>query len=256
MSAEIFHEIVSRQDIGDWTFPSSNFYGIPDLLPSLQPRGLEHPFNRWGTTARRNRVEGQTIHFYTDDYRFTGLWKDPSPIVNSGCRAMVVPNFSTNGGMPAVVVLAYQYMRMWIARWAQSHGIEVWADLGLEKMHLDKALLGVPHGWRAYATYTYTRGYDPEETLFPQYEAACKHAGTDEILFLVYGGEEKIQELCQDRGWLWHPAHQQAYLRNVGGTKVRVEKGPKMPRQRASKSLEKRITIEDMPKNKTLESWL
>jgi len=254
--SELFPEILSKNDIGDWIFPSSNYYGVPDLLPSCQPRGLELPVNRWGAKARNFRVEGQTIHFYTDDYRFTGLWKDPSSIMNSGCRAMVEPNFSTNGEMPKAVALSYVYMKRWLARLAQSWGIEVWVDLAMEKCHHDIALIGVPKGWKAYATYTYTTGYDLEEWLFPQYELACQHAGTDEILFWVYGGEEKVQELCQDRGWLWTPAHQQAYFRNIGSGKVRKAKEPKVPRQRGIKSLEKQIKIEEVGKTMTLEAWI
>ena len=255
MSGELFPEILTKRDVGDWVWPSTNAYGIPDLLSSLQPRGLELPLNRWGAQARKNRVEGCTFHFYCDDYRFTGLWKDPTPIVNSGCRAIVAPNFSTNSDMPRAVVLAYQYMKMWISRWAQSYGIEVWADLGWEKHQLEYALLGVPKSYRAFATYIYKRDYDIEDWLFPQYDAAINHAGTDEILFLVYGGEEEVQKLCQERGWLWTPAHQQAYLRNVGGTKVREGKSPKLPRQRGNKQMEKGIVIEDMRKTATLMDW-
>lgn len=243
-----FDDIITKSDIGDWIFPSSNYYGIPDLLPSIQPRGLELPINRWGAKARSHRVEGQTVHFYTDDYRFSGIWKDPSAIINCGCRAMVEPNFSTNGEMPKAVALSYVYMKRWLARWAQSYGIEVWVDLAMESCHHDIALLGVPKGWKAYATYTYTTGYDLDEWLFPQYDFAVKHAGTDEILFWVYGGEEDVRVLCRDRGWLWSPAHQQAYHRNVGGQKVRK------PKTKSTKYLERQIKIEYL--ENTLEAWI
>jgi hypothetical protein len=75
---------------------------------------------------------------------------------------------------------------------------------------------------------------------------ACDHAGTDEILFWCYGGEGDTQAKCQARGWLWTPAHQQAYLRNIGGGKQRQP--PTM------KSLEKQVKIE-MPKLATLDDW-
>ena len=254
MTAELFPEILTKKDVGDWIFPSSNWYGVPDLLTSLQPRGLELPVNRIGAQARKTRVEGQTLHGYTDDYRINGLWKDPSWLINSGCRALVEPNFSTNGEMPKAIALSYVYAKRWIARWAQSYGIEIWVDLAMNPEHADIALLGVPQGWKAYATYTYIVGYD-DEWLYTQHEQAVKHAGTDEILFWVYGGEDHIQELCQEHGWLWTPAHQQAYLRNVGGTKQRVEKVAKTPRQRGIKALEKNIKIEELPKNMSLEMW-
>jgi hypothetical protein len=251
MSGELFPEILTKKDIGDWIFPSSNYYGVPDLLPSLQPRGLELPVNRIGAKARKCRVEGQTLHGYTDDYRINGLFKDPSWLANSGCRALVEPNFSTNGEMPKAVALSYVYAKRWIARWAQSYGIEIWVDLAMNERHSDIALLGVPKSWKAYATYTYITGYD-DEWLFRQHDQACKHSGINEsegLLFWVYGGEDHIQELCQERGWLWTPAHQQAYLRNVGSGKVRTEKPPK-----SLKQLEKKIKIEE-PKLMTLQDW-
>lgn len=244
MSGDLFPEILTKKDVGDWIFPSSNIEGIPDLLPSLQPRGLELPINRIGAKARKCRVEGQTLHGYTDDYRINGLWKDPSWLINSGCRALVEPNFSTNGEMPKVIAKSYVYAKRWIARWAQSYGIEIWVDLAMNEHHADIALMGVPKGWKAYATYTYITGYD-DEWLFRQHKQAVDHAGTDEIMFWVYGGEGHVQELCQENGWLWTPAHQQAYLRNVGAVKVREDK-PK-----SLKQLEKKIKIE----NASLEKW-
>lgn len=99
--------------------------------------------------------------------------------------------------MPKAVALAYVYQKRWLARYAQTHGIEIWVDLGMEAIHHDIALLGVPKGWKAYATYTYTTGYDLEEWLFPQYDLACANAGTDEILFWVYGGEEKFKNFAK-----------------------------------------------------------
>jgi hypothetical protein len=252
MSGELFPEILtkfdnqlSKGDVGDWIFPSSNSEGIPDLLPSLQPRGLELPINRWGTIARKTRMDGGTFHFYTDDYRFNALWKDPSDIINSGCRAIVEPNFSTNGDMPKVIAKSYVYAKRWIARWCQSYGIEIWVDLAMNDHYYDIALLGVPKGWKAYSTFLYTRDYDFKE-LEDQFSLACDHAGTDEIMFLVYGGEHDTQAKCQARGWLWAPAHQQAYLRNIGGTKQRQP--PTM------KALEKQIKIES-PKLATLMDW-
>jgi hypothetical protein len=259
MSGELFPEILAecdrhlaKGDVGDWLFPSSNEYGIPDLLQSLQPRGLELPVNRIGAIARKTRVEGQTLHGYCDDYRINGLWKDPSWLVNSGCKALAAPNFSTNGEMPKAIVLAYQYAKMWILRWAQSYGIEAWVDLAMNDHYYEIAYLGVPRGWKAYSTFIYTRDYSFRE-LEDQFSMACDHAGTDEILFWCYGGEHDTQAKCQARGWLWTPAHQQAYLRNIGGTKQRQ---PKLPKSVSNGRLGKQIEacIEE-PKVATLQDW-
>ena len=60
-------------------------------------------------------------------------------------------------------------------------------------------LLGVPAGWRAYAT----RGYNANVAeIAAEYELAAQHAG-ERPLFLVYGGGAAVQSLCLQRGWLW-----------------------------------------------------
>jgi hypothetical protein len=255
---------LSIKDVGDWIWPSSNSEGIPDLLLSPQPRGLRLPVNRWGAKARKERVEESTYQFFSDDYRFEGLWRDPTPIINSGCRAVVEPNFSTNGEMPRAVAKWFIYAKRWLARYWQSYDIEIWVDLAVNEWHSDIALLGVPKwhydangdfqpGYRAYATYTYITGYD-DERLFRQYDQAVKNAGvttSEGLLFWVYGGEEHIQELCQEQGWLWTPAHQQAYLRNVGGNKMRQ---PKMPKSVSNGRLGKKLKVEEKQLT-TLELW-
>ncbi|MDF0592211.1 DUF4417 domain-containing protein, partial [Methanotrichaceae archaeon M04Ac] len=204
-------------DVGDWIWPSDNALSIPLLSKDMQPRGLELPTNRWGARARRDRIEGGTFHFYTDDYRFESLWKNPAPVVNSGCYAVAEPNFSTNDEMPFAVFLWHLYRKRWLSRFWQSHGIEIWADLAVAPRYRQYALLGVPLGWKAYATYSF--GSHGIEKVIAEAVLAEEHAGTDEILLWVVCGEESDLEVCRERGWIGTPAHQQAYLRNVGGGK-------------------------------------
>lgn len=210
-------ELISRYDIPDQLYPSSNDWGIPDLLTNNQPTGLPQPVNRWGTQARTKRVDGQTIHFYTDDYRFEGIWRDPSKIVNSGCIALAEPNFSTNDNMPRAFVLFNIYKKRWISRFCQDFGIKIWIDLAIAPRHRDLSLLGVPKGYRAYATYTYTRDYD-FDWVYKDFEQAKQHAGVDVdggLLFWIYGGDDEVERIARENKWSWTPAHQQAYFRNV-----------------------------------------
>ena len=92
----------------------------------------------------------------------------------------------------------------------------MWVDLAIAPRHRDLALMGVPRGYRCYATYTYTRDYDIE-WLYQDYDQALKHSGLNEsdILFWVYGGNDDVQKICRERGWLWSAAHQQAYHHNL-----------------------------------------
>jgi hypothetical protein len=210
-------ERLKAEDVGDWIWPSDNDFAIPLLLKDVQPRGLELPTNRWGARARRDRVEGGTFHFWTDDYRFEALWKNPAQVVNSGCNAVAETNFSTNDEMPLAVFLWHLYRKRWLSRYWQSYGIEIWADLAVAPRYRQYALLGIPKGWNAYATYSF--GSHGMETVEAEAAFAEDHAGGDPLIWVVCG-EESDLEVCRDHGWIGTPAHQQAYLRNVGGKKA------------------------------------
>lgn len=207
--------------LGDYLWPSANEWDIPDLLPGMQAIGVDMPVNRWGAEARTARFNG-TYHFYTDDYRFTGLWKNPRLVVESGCKAAIEPNYSTSDMTPKSVVLWGIYRKRWLARYWQANGIRIFVDLAIDPKFRDINLLGVPRGWRAYATYIYeTEHKDHPTWLQTDFEIACEHAGTDALLFLVYGGGKEVEQICKERSWFYVPGHQQAYFRIIAPNKIR-----------------------------------
>ena len=184
----------------DLLFPSDNEWGVPTLQSHAQPDGVPMPVERWGKRARGSAGAGM-LHFYTDDYKFNALWSDPTPIVASGCRAIVEPNVSTGRGMPPAVALWGIYRKRWIARWAQQYGVSVFVDLNVEPEFADLNLLGVPRGWRHYAT----RGYDTRlELLDADYATAEAHAGGP-VVFVVVGGGKATRARCLERGWVHVP---------------------------------------------------
>lgn len=187
----------------DAVFPSDNEWGIPSLLPSLQASLLVAPFAGWGMVARSTRMVG-TWHFYVDDYRFDHLWEDPSGILRTGCVAVVEPNVSVYQDMPRAVALWAIYRKRWIARWWQECGIKVLVDLNVARHHAELNWLGIPKGWKAYATRAYEKRLEGTEE---EYREAVDHAGTNEILFVVYGGGKKAEEMARSNGWIWYPAY-------------------------------------------------
>jgi len=191
---------VKRGTVPDVAFPSDNEFGIPTLLTELQGTADDEPFIRWGSVARWTVNRG-AWHFYTDDYRFSGLWANPQQVVNSQCTATVEANYSTSGTMPRAAVLYDLYRKRWLARFWQSRGVRIFVDLNIHPAHREAALLGVPRGWTAYATRSH-RGFPPE-TLEREHAAAVAHAGTDRITFRVFGGGPVVRDLCAARGWLW-----------------------------------------------------
>ncbi len=192
---------ITKSDVPAAIFPSDNAFDIPVLLPQLQADYVDAPVAGWGSTARRVNMHG-TWHFYTDDYRFVGLWADPTGVVNSGCVSVIEPNFSVYDNTPRAQALDAIYRKRYLARLWQSYGIRVFVDLNVSVRHYEDNLLGVPSGWKAYAT----RGYAARlEHLTFEWELAVNVAKTSDILFLVIGGGKTVQEECRNRGWVWSP---------------------------------------------------
>lgn len=184
----------------DYVFETDNEYEIPRLKFDLQVPAIELPFEKWGYIGRSKPMPG-TYHFYTDDYKFNGLWENPAKLIESKCSGVVEVNFSTNNQMPFAEGLHRIYKKRWLSRYWQMHGIPIMIDLCVSDKFVECNLLGIPKGWKSYCTRTYSHC---EGTFIERdYEIACNHAGTNDILFAVYGGGKNIRDYCKSRGWLY-----------------------------------------------------
>jgi hypothetical protein len=56
--------------------------------------------------------------------------------------------------------------------------------------------------WKAYFTRAYS---DKPEWLEAGFADACAMRGDDDVLFVVYGGNQAIRDLAWERGWVWLP---------------------------------------------------
>jgi hypothetical protein len=183
-------------------FPASNAWGIPNLLATHQAEYVSIPFIAWGSTSRRKDFSGSTVHFFVDDYRFSRLWQDPDQLARTACCAIVEPNYTVSLESPKAWVLFSIFQKRWLARYWQSVGIRVYVDLNVPVEYADLSLLGVPRGWKSYAT----RGYvDRLASLEAEYELAVAHADTSDINFIVYGGSKKVRDCAKSLGATWMP---------------------------------------------------
>lgn len=187
--------------VPDALFPTDNDWGIPLLDVNYQAEQIDLPALIWGATGRRAKNSGTRL-FYTEDYRYTRLWKSPNDVVATGCVNAVEPNFSCYEQMPRAVALWRIYQKRWLGRYWQSRGIRILADLNVATDYCDLNLLGIPDGWRAWATRGYT---DRIAQTHAEFEIACRKAGSKDILFVVYGGGSAVKRECQKRGWIWLP---------------------------------------------------
>lgn len=179
--------------LGDRLYESNNDFDIPNLRQDEQPApGLLLPFSAWGADTRLKK-DIQTYHFYVDDYRFEAIWKDPTIVLNSGCSAIVEPNLSLFDTTPIAYGLQQIYKKRWIARYFQECGAKVYADLNVAQKFYKYNRMGIPDGYNAFAT----RGYaDRQEYLKMEIQIAREISGKDTPNMIVYGGGEKIKELC------------------------------------------------------------
>jgi hypothetical protein len=190
--------------------PSRNALDVPDLLDDNQPTELPKRYVKWGQIGREQAFDG-LIHFYTDDYKFKGLWERPWLIPQAKAPQAVEPNYSTFGKDPAPYHVLSTFYKRWLARYWQDHGVQVWVDLNvIGRSWTDYLFLGVPDTYLSYATRYQRADLSGEKCGVPHleetYERIVQHVAPslrDQIRFLVYGGGSAIRDLCTNRGWLY-----------------------------------------------------
>lgn len=197
-----YDRIYSRWDVPDALWPSDNDFGVPLLDINMQAEAIDQPTAVWGVSDRKARMNGTWL-FYTEDYRYEALWVDPSPVLNTGAMTAAEPNFSAYSNMPPAVALWQIYRKRWISRWWQSQGLRIIVDLNVASNHYNLNRLGIPAGWRTFATRGYSNRIDETHMEYEQAQAIAGDGVTP--LFVVYGGGKEVKAECQRNGWLWIP---------------------------------------------------
>lgn len=177
----------------DTFFPSDNQQGIPLLDIQMQANYFDLPIVQYG--SERRKTQAGTVVFFVYDYFFESLWKKPELLFRHNPINICEPNFSIYKDYPEALALYQIYRKRWLSRYYQSQGIRVFVDLNVFHEYYELNLLGVPKGWSAYST----RGVsDRPEDLLREIEIAENHASPNPILFLCYGGGNKIKKICQE----------------------------------------------------------
>lgn len=198
LAAEFWGDVPMPEGVPDTLWPTDNEWGIPTLSLERQADAFDLPIETWG--AKRRNLKVGTYHFYTEDNRFSTIWQKPDMVVAAGCVNAVEPNFSVYDQVPRAVALWATFRKRWLARYWQSRGIRIFVDLNVARPYDDLNLLGVPKGWKAYATRGYAARLD---MTGEELEIARTHAGARDVLFMVYGGNAQVREWCNANGAVW-----------------------------------------------------
>lgn len=202
--------------MSDQLFPTDNELEVPVLDLNMQAREVQIPFLCFGEQKRTYNLQGSgTLHFYTDDYRFTSVYEHPEKIYKQHNPANIVePNFSLFNETPISFGMQAIYKKRWIARAMQQKGIGVFVDLNVAQKWYQLNMLGVPMGWRAFAT----RGYsDRLNNLEFELEIAKSWAQGAIPLFVIYGGGDKCRRFAQQHSDCCY------YINPVVTTKKKIE---------------------------------
>lgn len=195
-------EELQKQDtiVPDCLFESDNDLEVPTLRLDVQPSVCEIPFLCFGEQKRTLNMNGRgTLHFYTDDYRFSAVFDHPERILAHNPRSIVEPNFSLYSETPVAFGLQAIYKKRWIARSMQEKGIGVFVDLNVNSKFYKLNLLGIPAGYHAFCT----RGYSERlQYLQYEYDMACAIAGSHP-LFVIYGGGEACKAFARKNGCIY-----------------------------------------------------
>lgn len=192
-----------KVQVPDCLYPSDNDGDVPTLRLDRQAKHLELPVVQWGRLNLRSVLSAKTVHFYTDDVRFNHLLTYPELLLKTQAVYAVEPNFSLGPETPRWFGHYFVYMKRFISRFWQEHGVKIYVDLSVASKFIDDNMVGVPLGWSSFAFRGY-QGLTP--SIFMDRVRFCESwANGNELFVFVYGGNEKTRDLCRRFGCMWVP---------------------------------------------------
>lgn len=192
---------IDRYNVEDCLFPTNNDLEIPVLRLDMQPSCASIPFVCFGEQKRTYNMNGTgTLHFYTDDYRFSAVYEHPERILQHNPMNIVEPNFSLFHETPIAFGMQAIYKKRFIGRAMQERGIRVFADLCSDPKFYKLNMIGIPRGYSSFCT----RGYsDRINQLAFEHEMAKFISNGNPLLFVVYGGGQLVKEYCNENGLIY-----------------------------------------------------
>ena len=111
-----------------WQPERSTAAGIPEVAPSqFIPESVFQFGRRRVQDVKDTLLPATALHFFTDDYRLSGLWTEPKKSIRSLYHfpAVFAPDFTLSFEFPDPVNRWNHYRRMWLSAWWRSQELEV-----------------------------------------------------------------------------------------------------------------------------------
>lgn len=193
-------EINNLDYIPNCVFATDNPLEIPSLKIEMQPATVEIPFVLYGEQKIWDMEQRGTLHFYSDDWRFSKVYESPENIFIQNPANIVEPNFTTMNEMPIAFAMQAIYKKRWVARMCQEKGIRVFVDLNVGSKFYKLNMIGVPKGYHCFAT----RAYNGQTgSLQYEYDLAKEWSGENDLLFCIYGGGKEAKEFADANGCIY-----------------------------------------------------
>lgn len=123
-----------------WAFKGSGEFGIPSL-PAVDVPLDGCRFIRFDMAMREAHPEDKIVHFFTDDYMFDRVWRDPERYLKvlERFRAVVAPDFSLYTDHPRACQIFNHFRKQWLGAY--------WSGMGITVIPSPSWLMGEPEGF-------------------------------------------------------------------------------------------------------------
>lgn len=206
----------------DMIFKGTNYYEIPDLVPSRLVQKLPTPLDTWageeatpddgktwwiwnyGVAPRKGLpMDRAILCFYTYDTYFESFWENPAfmtaKVINAGIKYAIVPDYSFYTEMTTATWIFNTMRAQWIGRYFQEAGIQVipriqFAIDKIPSASLDFNVFGIPKNAPVVAKCSHNTS-DKDEFKADAYGLTKSLEKIQPKQLLMYGGNPALRLL-------------------------------------------------------------
>lgn len=197
------HEAVHEAHLADFDIPVLDPFEYDDEAGPIR-------FEKWARKGRNEQLDG--IHFFTADYKFATVLRDPALVGATNPRLVIEPDTSSAEDDQFPVALAQLWRRRTFCALLQAqYGTAIAVNLNCVGWLRDLIFTGVPTDYPYFATRYQRTDLSGEpvgiDGVIEDHELVREHVGPDGAFqFFVYSGGRAVQQLCQERGWIHIPS--------------------------------------------------